>query len=199
VSIRPRFLFVVSLAGLAGSVFAVAREPAADAATASALHECAAIAAATERLACFDRLAGQGVAPTTPSTSNQARASTAAPAASAAQRSSVTPPPSAAPATSGGTAATAAAVPKEAFGLYAVEHPAAPKPSAESITAKITALGVGANGRQTVSLEGGPLWELDGTDALLAKGDSVTIRRASFGSFLLTTPGGRVHRVQRLR
>jgi hypothetical protein len=97
------------------------------------------------------------------------------------------------------TVAPPAPAPKEAFGLYAVEHPVAPKSATDSITAKVVGLGLGANGRQTVSLEGGPLWELDGSDALLADGDSVTIKRAALGSYLLTTPAGRTHRVRRLR
>ena len=41
--------------------------------------------------------------------------------------------------------------------------------------------------------------QLDGSDALLAKGDSVTIRRAALGSYFLTTPAGREHRVKRVR
>jgi hypothetical protein len=43
------------------------------------------------------------------------------------------------------------------------------------------------------------MWQLAGSDALLASGDSVTIKRAAFGSYILTTPAGRTHRVRRLR
>jgi hypothetical protein len=51
----------------------------------------------------------------------------------------------------------------------------------------------------TVTLEGGQLWELEDADPLLAAGDTVTIARASFGSFLLETPSKRSHRARRLR
>jgi hypothetical protein len=90
------------------------------------------------------------------------------------------------------------AEPKESFGLYGAEHPTAPTPAA-LLTAKVVGLGVGGNGRPTVSLDGGQLWELDSADPLLANGDSVTIARAALGSFLMTTPHGRTHRVHRLR
>jgi hypothetical protein len=93
--------------------------------------------------------------------------------------------------------ATPAAAPQHSFGLYAAEHPA---PATDtSLSAKVVALGASARGRPTVALEGGQLWELDGPDTLLAGGDAVTIRRAALGSYLMTTPQGRTHRVRRLR
>jgi len=66
------------------------------------------------------------------------------------------------------------------------------------MTAKVIGMGVSPNGRPNVTLEGGAVWQLDSSDALLANGDSVTIKRASFGSFLLTTPNGHTHRAIRL-
>jgi hypothetical protein len=95
-------------------------------------------------------------------------------------------------------AASPAEVPKPSFGLYAAEHPAAPKP-AGLLNAKIIGLGAGADGRTQVTLDGGQLWELDVADPLLAKGDPVTIKRAALGSFIMTTPTGRTHRAHRLR
>ncbi|HUX74075.1 MAG TPA: hypothetical protein VMV25_09330 [Steroidobacteraceae bacterium] len=50
-----------------------------------------------------------------------------------------------------------------------------------------------------MTLEGGQLWELYDADPLLAIGDLVTIHRAALGSFLMYTPTGRRHRVERLR
>ena len=140
---------------------------------AAALKGCATIRGPTERLACYDQLAGR-----------------AAP-------SPITPP-----AASVGTAAPPAqpspvVVPKESFGLYAAEHPAAPKADS-SHTAKIVELGMSSSGRPTVTLEGGELWELDAADPVLAEGNSVVIKRAALGSFLMTTPSGRMHRVHRL-
>lgn len=99
----------------------------------------------------------------------------------------------------GPAAAAPAAGSKEAFGLYHAEHPAAFPSTVDSVTAKVIGLAYDAYGRETVSLEGGPMWQLAGTDALLANGDSVTIKRASLGSYILTTPSGRTHRVRRLR
>jgi len=143
---------------------------------ASALHACAVISTPGERLACYDQLAGRASAPPTAAV------------------------PAAAPQPSPGVAAPAspAAAPKGSFGLYHAEHPAAPPPAA-SLTAKVVGIGATASGRPTVALEGGQLWELDGPDPLLANGDSVTIQRASFGSFVMTTPTRRTHRVHRLR
>jgi len=149
---------------------------------AAALHDCAVISTASERLACYDKLA--------------ARAS----------RGGTTPPPApsgGALAPAGTVAAAAAAAPKppapaaDSFGLYAAEHPAAPAPAA-TLSARVVGLGSSAGGHPTVALEGGQLWELDEADPLLADGDLVTIKRAALGSFLLTTPKGRVHRAHRL-
>jgi hypothetical protein len=151
--------------------------------SASALQACAALDRSTDRLACYDQLAGR--AP------SGASVPAPAPAPLAAQLPSTAPSQLAAPAAPG-------APPKESFGLYSVEHPPPPKPAA-TLAAKIAGLGVSANGHPTVSLEGGQLWELADPDPLLAAGDSVTITRATFGSFLMTTPNGRTHRVRRLR
>jgi hypothetical protein len=70
---------------------------------------------------------------------------------------------------------------------------------AASLEARIVALGRMADGRMSVSLESGAVWELDQADPLLAVGDTVTLTRAAFGSYLMQTPTRRTHRVQRLR
>jgi hypothetical protein len=159
VNLLRRGLVVLPLAGLGIAALAGAQGPAAPV-SASALQACAAIDTSTERLACYDQLAGRAPAALT-------------------------------------TPASPAAPPKESFGLYAAEHPAAPNPE-ELLTATVVGLGVNANGRPTVTLDGGQLWELDDSDPLLANGDSVTIKRAALGSFLMTTPSGRTHRVHRV-
>ena len=102
-------------------------------------------------------------------------------------------------AAAGAGAAAAAATPpaKDSFGLYAAEHPVAPAP-ASSVTLKVVGTGASAGGHPTVSLEGGQLWELDEADPLLHAGDQVSIKRATLGSFLMTTPSGRTHRAHRL-
>jgi hypothetical protein len=70
----------------------------------------------------------------------------------------------------------------------------------KSITARVTGFRKGPSGRPRVLFDNGQTWEYeeDG-DYLLAIGDSVTIRRASLGSFLLVTPSKLVHRVRRIR
>jgi hypothetical protein len=140
------------------------------------LQECAAINEPGERFACYDRLAGR--APAT-----QATLPIAPPAATAPTASSPTQPP---------------AAPKGSFGLYNAEHPAALKVE-PSHTAKVAVLGSNANNKMTVSFDSGEVWELASADPLLAAGDTVTIKRATFGAFLMTTPSGRIHRARRLR
>ena len=91
-----------------------------------------------------------------------------------------------------------AAAPKESFGLYSAEHPAAP-PRAEAVSAKIISIQTGSSGRPIVTLEGDQVWELADSDPLLKSGDAVIIDRGVLGSFIMTTPAGRTHRLHRLR
>jgi hypothetical protein len=94
--------------------------------------------------------------------------------------------------------AAAAPPPKESFGLHTEEHPATPR--VESlITGKVISIGISSSGRSTVTLEGNQVWELDSADPVLANGDVVTVKRGTLGSFILTTPAGRLHRVHRRR
>lgn len=138
------------------------------------LQSCAAIASDSQRLACFDHLAAQSLAGKVAPAPAAAATAAVAPAATAAQ-----PSPTPAP-----------------FGLYAAEHPA---PVEQQISAKVIALGQSPSGKPTVALEDNGLWELDAIDPLLAAGDLVTIKRGALGSFMLTTPSKRTHRVRRLR
>ena len=165
----------------------------------SALHACAIIAAASERLSCYDRLSGRAVqstaaaapppaAPAAPPAAVQASPAAAAPPAAAQASPAAAAPPAA--------SAAAAVPPKASFGLYAAEHPA-PR-VASSLQARVVAVGNSASGRMTVSLEGGQLWELDDADPLLAVGETVSIHRAALGSFLMQTATRRTHRVHRL-
>jgi len=70
---------------------------------------------------------------------------------------------------------------------------------ASSLQTSVVNVGTSPNGHMTATLEGGAVWELEDSDPLLAAGDAVTIRRASFGSFVLETPSKRTHHVRRLR
>jgi hypothetical protein len=177
-------------AGLGLAALAGAGAQASEAAVPEAsLKACATIDAATDRLSCYDQLAGRkasssAVTPAAPGT-------TAAASNSSNAAAGATAPATSAP-------ATPAPPPKEAFGLYRAEHPAAPK-GAPALTAQVVSVTVSGNGRPAVALEGGGVWELDGPDSVLSGGDTVTIERAALGSFLMTTPSGRMHRVKRLR
>jgi len=143
----------------------------ADSVPMSVLKQCAAINSIAERVACYDKLAGR--APATAS-------------------SRATAPSAEAP------AAASAPAPKESFGLYNAEHPKAPAVE-QLITGQVISIGSNSRGRVTVTLSGDQVWELDRADPVLANGDSVTIQRGALGSFILTTPAGRIHRVHRMR
>jgi hypothetical protein len=140
----------------------------------AAIASCHAVASTEDRLACFERLAEQGPATSTPR-----------PAAAGSVQTAPAAPPT-----------------TEDFGLSPVQQAAsAPvkpaKPTA--LTAKVAGLSTGPSGRGRVSLDNGQLWEMqDAADRLLAAGDTVTIQRASLGSFLLVTPSKVSHRVRRI-
>jgi len=161
---------------------------------AASLKACATIAAPSERLACYDQLAA-GTASGTAAPA--ADAAPQAPASAPVHAAAPAPAPVAAAAPAAGAVAAATPPAKDSFGLYAAEHPVAPAP-ASSVTLKVVGTGASAGGHPTVALEGGQLWELDEADPLLNAGDRVTIKRATLGSFLLTTPSGRTHRAHRL-
>ena len=182
-------------------VTSLAADPAPQAVPASALQACAALTTEAARLACYDKLAGRAPAAVAP-----AAAAAPAPKAAAAPLGSATVPAATAPgARAPGAAAGAAARPAnpapaspQAFGLYSAEHPKALAP-ARSETLKILDISHSPNGYLLLQLEGGQLWELHDGDPLLANGDSVTVRRAAMGSFLVTTPSGRSLRAKRLQ
>ena len=155
------------------------------------LTQCSSISNTAERLACYDKLAGRATSPKAPPSSPAAATPAAAPVSAA--PAAATPVPA------------RASTPND-FGLNKVQkdraNDAAPNSPAEikSITARVTGFRKGPSGRPRVLLDNGQEWEYeeDG-DYLLAIGDSVTIRRASLGSFLLATPAKIVHRVRRIR
>jgi hypothetical protein len=135
-----------------------------------ALAACSTVKEPTDRLACFDKLAaGTAALPAVP------------------------PPPAVA------TAPVRAPESPEDFGLSGVQITPR-REQIQAITAAIVVMGHAANGRVRLSLDNGQSWELeDAPDALLAVGNSVTIRRASLGSFLMTTPLKATHRVRRVK
>lgn len=179
-----RFAALLLVTCIQGHAFAgAAGDPVLD------LSRCAATADRDERLACYDELASRYAQPNRKPTA-------AAPS----------PPPvplvaPAAPATPAPAAAKVPAVePKAEFGLSVAQlrkEPDAPvKP--QSIDGVVTGFGTSSLGRPVVRLDNSQSWELSESDPLLSVGDKVTIRRATLGSFLLTTPTKRMHRVRRI-
>jgi hypothetical protein len=140
----------------------------------SALKKCADIVSIQERVTCYDQLAER------PATGE--RAATAEH-----------------PGTAERAASPVAAAPKETFGLYSAEHPHPNVAKAAAVTLKIASIANGSSGHPIATMEGDQVWELDGPDPLLKSGDTVTIDRGVLGSFIMTTPAGRIHRLHRLR
>jgi len=160
------------------------------------LHHCAGIDAATERLACYDKLAGRP-SPATSRPSQPVRSDnpTPAPTSAFADGPQATQPPAS---VGGPTTPADEPLTKETFGLYAREHPAAPRAFPE-LTAAVTRVSTDASGATLISLEGNQVWRIADADPLLAKGDMVNIKRGKLGSFLMTTPTGREHRARRVK
>ncbi len=141
---------------------------------------CAAVTNAEERLACYDALAKTHSArpPATP----------AVPAA----------PVPAAPVTAAPVSAVTSDGATGAASFGAVERKSPPKPQGpDRIQATVSEVSVDRLGTVSVSLDNGQVWTFHDPDARLKSGDLVTIRRAAFGSFLMTTPARHSYRVQR--
>jgi hypothetical protein len=147
----------------------------------SALKKCADIVSIQERVACYDQLAER------PATGE--RAATAERPATGERAATAEHP----------ATAERAAAPKETFGLYSAEHPHPTVAKAAAVTLKIASIANGSSGHPIATMEGDQVWELDGPDPLLKSGDTVTIDRGVLGSFIMTTPAGRIHRLHRLR
>jgi len=166
----------------------------ADPLSSEGLARCAAVSSPSERLACYDTLAGR------------------APEKSAATASSKPAPqhPSAAPALAptgsapaAAASAGAAAIPPKAssedpsrFGLPP-PPPVVPPPS--QIEARVTWVNADSQGNVTVTLDNGQVWAVNQGNQWLQSGDNVTIRQAALGSYLLTTPSRHSYRVRRLQ
>ena len=171
-----RAIFILLPLGLAGRgpCVAGAAPPAVDPAE---FARCSRIEAADERLACYDAL-GRSLEPSPVPSASPSPAANKAPAADE----------------SSAQAATAAGG-VNAFGLTRHERPAAAGP--DLIRAQVAAVRTDRLGKAHVRLDNGQVWSLSAPDVLLRAGEAVTIRRASLGSFLMTTPAHRTYRVQR--
>ncbi|HEX7374926.1 MAG TPA: hypothetical protein VF277_08120 [Steroidobacteraceae bacterium] len=142
---------------------------------------CTTIAEDAARLSCYDAAFGMPRATSRP---RQASASEAA---------------SPATATAAATSTTAGA---ENFGL-SQERVAASQGEATTITAKVVSVAsIAEPGRWSVTLDNGQVWEQrETTNSSLRPrpGATVTIRKASLGSYLLSMPNRGTSRVRRVK
>lgn len=161
---------------------------------ASELARCAAVAGSNERLACYDALAAS-VLP-------GATSALPAPAASTPSVASVAPAAQTTPvaaAVAGQTAPTSRAVNPDDpanFGLTRQQLKAIPS-GPDSIKGIVSQMTEDRLNNVIVVLDNGQTWTFVEQEPRLRPGDSVTIKRASLGSFLMTTPSRHSYRVQR--
>jgi len=103
-------------------------------------------------------------------------------------------------------AASVATSPKDDFGLTDAakrardpEYAKAQMP--ESITEKVASVGHRPTGELVVTLANGQVWVQieSGSRAQVGAGQTVTIKKASLGSYLLVTPKGIATRVRRIK
>jgi hypothetical protein len=179
--------------------------PAKDTDVRNALAPCVDISSSADRLACYDKLAGRVSAPKALAAAPSAASPSAtSPSATSPGATSPAPAAPAAVAFVAAAPAPAAAPTEEDFGRSTVRKARASAssgapPEIKSITSKVAAFGRSPNGRSRVTLDNGQIWEYqDDPDPLLSVGDSVTIKRARLGSFLLQTPAKLSHRVSRI-
>jgi hypothetical protein len=166
------------------------------------LLRCHAIASRDERLDCYEALAmsAQSAATTAPEPAHSATSAAATTAAGATATAGYAPAGNAAAAAGSATPPTAAAIPEtEAnFGLNRREiEPEAQKLG--SIKSVVSQMTEDRRHNITVVLDNGQTWSFIEPEPRLRPGDTVTIRHASLGSFLMLTPSRRSYRVERLK
>jgi hypothetical protein len=146
------------------------------------LARCAAITTSDERLACYDALCAGIVAAEQRLACYDALANPKGSVSQAAPADAARPKSSASDA--------------ESFGLSR-QLPSTPQ-GPEMIKARVTQVTVDRLGNVLMSLDNGQSWTFNDPDALFRPGDSVTIRRAALGSFLLRV-GRHSYRARRLQ
>lgn len=151
------------------------------------LARCAAIIAADARLACYDRLVGRRDGDAN-SVSGPASLRVAGEAHTAAPVVLLAPPRS----------APSAAPTEEEFGLTRVQVHTAQK-EMQAIQAKIRQVSADRTGQFFCELDNGQTWTFTEEDVRLAPGDTVTIKRASLGSFTMLTPSHHSHKTRRIK
>jgi len=173
-------LVLVSISWASGSVEA-----------ADAPARCAGIADDAARLACYDAIFGRPAsASSSVATSSAAAATASAPVAAASAP--------AAPAAATTQPASGAA----AFGM-SEKRLSQEREEVDAITAKVVSVGsLPQPGRWKVTLDNGQVWEQRETTPESYRprpGDTVKIRKASLGSFLLWAPDRGLSRVRRVQ
>jgi hypothetical protein len=162
------------------------------------LATCAAIDDGLRRLACYDRVAGRpgdasgpSAVPATPAAAATAAAAAAAATAAAGPDATATP---------------AATDPVADFGLTAEarrrqDPERGDRERLSSIESRVVQVKHGHYDRFVLELENGQVWQQSETmpDVELRPGDTVTIKRAALGSFMLVNRYGVATRVRRQR
>lgn len=93
--------------------------------------------------------------------------------------------------------ATAAQPLDQSFGI--IKPPATNTPKPSRLEAKVIKVTADARGGAIVQLDNDQTWALDDGPAFLGTGDAIIIKHAALGSFVMSTPTGRVYRVRRLK
>jgi hypothetical protein len=170
---------------LSAGLLAVTAAGAVVAAPNAELARCAAISAASERLACYDALVCAGIA---------------AADERLACYDALTKPKSSPPQTAPAQATHPETGSREpaSFGLTE-QHTPAEVQSPQKIKARVASLSADRHRNVTVILDNGQTWAVFEPDPVLQLGDAVTIRHAALGSYLLTTARRHSYRVQRLQ
>ncbi len=139
------------------------------------LAVCAGIHAKSERLACYDKLAADA-----------RQSPPAGPSAGAA------PAP---PAT-----AVAPVYDEKTFGLTKQQqHLPAESRGPDSLQAGVSRITTDTTGKAVMTLDNGQTWTFSGAESLLRPGDMVTIKQASLGAYVMTTPTRRSYHVRRIQ
>jgi hypothetical protein len=171
---------------------------------AEATHPCSSIASDAERLACYDSAFGRSTPPS-PQAGGATNAAPAAPAVTASPSEDAagsTATASGVPGTAAGD--DAAAKSREEFGLSEADKRAR-QPAEDlgpaSITSILSAVSSRPTGELVLTLSDGQVWTQVQTDARFRarQGDSVTIRKASLGSYLMVGPDRIATRVRRVK
>jgi len=208
-----RLIFAASWIVLTAAIVGVALPAAAEErpVNASELARCAAISGGNERLACYDALAvvavpGIRIAPATVATAPAggtaaAATSRTAPRGADAPSASVTQPDvaSAAGQTAQPAQAARSANPDDPANFGLTRHqlkvvPAGP----DSVKSTVSQITQDRLNNVYLVLDNGQTWGFVEPDPRVRPGDSITIKRAALGSFLMTTPSRHSYRVQRV-